>query len=174
MTYQLCEAHSGNNSLRDVVLNNLEWFSTDMVFAFPPRNQVPDTSNHKAESPVLSGRPGFHTSKNIPERTPLTWLKLSARKRHARAPNHALRIKHPRVTYLLGKVVAPWGIESQRRESCDEPRSSAGGARFNDHSKIIEASEKTAAKQRAKGDAGSWQIYLFIGNCPSRVRRWKH
>lgn len=67
MTYQLCEARSGRNSLRDVVLNNLEWFSMDIVFAFPPRNQVPDTSNHKAESPVLSGRPGVHTSKNIPE-----------------------------------------------------------------------------------------------------------
>lgn len=84
---------------------------------------------------------------------------VSARKGYARAPNHALIMKHPRVTYLLGKVVALWGIESQRRKSCNERMSSAGRVRFNDHSKIVEASEKTAAKQRAKGDDGSWEVY---------------
>lgn len=67
LTYQLCEARWGDNSLRDVVLNNLEWFSTDMVLAFPPRTEVPDISNHKAESSVLSGRPRVHTGKNISE-----------------------------------------------------------------------------------------------------------
>lgn len=53
VTYQLWEARPSNNSLRDVVLNNREWFSTDMVFAFAPRNQVPDTFNHKAELPLI-------------------------------------------------------------------------------------------------------------------------
>lgn len=82
MTYQLCEARSGRNSLRDVVLNDLEWFSTDIVFAFPPRNQVPDTSNHKADHPSYPVVLAFIRAR-IFRRTPLVPL--------ARRTSHLVR-----------------------------------------------------------------------------------